>query len=47
LTEATFDEMDPIMGSCANVRPPLIINTSSTGYANIISVEDDDEKTVI
>ena len=35
------------MGSRANARPPLIINASSIGYANIISVEDDDEKTVI
>jgi hypothetical protein len=49
MTEATFNEMDPMMGSRANVRPPLIINAFSTGYADIdaASVQDYDANTVI
>ena len=51
MTEATFDEMDLIMGSRANVRPLLTINAINTGYgtdidSNVASVQDDD-KTVI
>jgi hypothetical protein len=38
MTEATFDEMDPILGSHANVKPPLTINALSTGYTDIYSV---------
>jgi hypothetical protein len=45
MTEATFNEMDPIMGSRANVRPPLTINAFNTGYTDIdtASVKDDDD----
>ena len=46
MTEATFDEMDPMMGSRANIRPLLIINASSTGY-DAVSVQDYDANTVI
>jgi hypothetical protein len=38
--------MDPIMGSRANVLPPLTINASSTGYS-APPTPDDDEVTVI
>ena len=49
MTQATFDEMDPILGSRANVRPPLTINGYNTGYAdlNAAPLQDDDEITVI
>ncbi len=49
MTQATFDEMDPILGSRANVRPPLTINTYNTGYADLDAapLQDDDEITVI
>ena len=46
MTEATFDEMDPMMGSRANIRPLLIINASSTGY-DAASVQDYDANIVI
>jgi hypothetical protein len=40
--------MDSIMGSRANVRPPLTINAISTGYADIDSASgQDDADTVI
>jgi hypothetical protein len=40
--------MDPIMGSRANVRPPLTINAISSGYADIDSASgQDDADTVI
>ena len=49
MTQATFDEMDPILGSCANIRPPLTINAYNTGYADLDAapLQDDDEITVI
>src|SRR5437762_9164668 len=49
MTQATFDEMDPILGSRANVRPPLTINVYNTGYADFDTAPllDDDEITVI
>ena len=49
MTQATFDEMDPILGSRANVRPPLTINAYNTGYADLDAapLQDDDEITVI
>ena len=49
MTQATFDEMDPILGNHANIRPPLTINTSNTGYADLDAapLQDDDEITVI
>ena len=49
MTQATFDEMDPILGSCANVRPPLTINAYNTGYADLdaVPLQDDVEITVI
>jgi hypothetical protein len=51
LTEATFDEMDLIMGSRANIKPLLTINALNTGCGtdidpDVTSVQDDD-KTVI
>jgi hypothetical protein len=33
LTEATFDEMNLIMGNRANVKPPLLFNRVNTGYS--------------
>ena len=49
MMQATFDEMDPILGSRANVRPPLTINAYNTGYADLDAapLQDDDEITVI
>ena len=49
MTKATFDEMDPILGNRANVRPPLTINAHNTGYADLDAapLQDDDEITVI
>ena len=49
MTQGTFDEMDPILGSRANVRPPLTINAYNTGYADFDTAPllDDDEITVI
>ena len=49
MTQATFDEMDPILGSHANVRPPLTINAYNMGYADLDAapLQDDDEITVI
>jgi hypothetical protein len=49
MTQATFDEMDPILGSRADIRPPLTINAYNTGYADFDTVPplDDDEITVI
>src|ERR1700730_16108030 len=49
MTQATFDEMDPILGSCANVRPPLTINAYNTGYIDldVAPLQDDDEISVI
>ena len=49
MTQATFDEMDLILGNRANVRPPLTINAYNTGYADLdaVPLQDDDEITVI
>ena len=49
MTQATFDEMDPILGSRANIRPPLTINAYNTGYTNFdaVPLQDDDEIIVI
>ena len=49
MTQATFDEMDPILGNRANVRPPLTINVYNTGYADLDAapLQDNDEITVI
>ena len=49
MTQATFDEMDLILGSHANIRPPLTINVYNMGYADFDTAPllDDDEITVI
>jgi len=49
MTQATFDEIDPILGSRANIRPPLTINAYNTGYTdlNTLSPQNDDEIIVI
>ena len=49
MTQATFDEIDPILGSRVNIRPPLTINAYNTGYTdlNTLSSQNDDEIIVI
>jgi len=50
MIEATFNEMDPIMRSHANIRPPLTINAFNTGYRadiNTASVKDDDDADMV
>ena len=49
MTQATFDEMDPILGNHANVRSPFIINIYNMGYINLDAafLQDDDEITMI
>src|SRR5208282_2723978 len=49
MTKATFDEMDPILGNRANVRPPLAINAYNMVYADLDAapLQDDDEITMI
>ena len=49
MTQATFDEIDPILESRANIRPPLTINAYNTGYTdlNTLSPQNDDEIIVI
>ena len=49
MTQATFNEIDPILESCANIRPPLTINAYNTGYTdlNTLSPQNDDEIIVI
>ena len=49
MTQATFDEIDPILGSRANIRPPLTINAYNIGYTdlNTLSPQNDDEIIVI
>ena len=49
MTQATFDEIDPILGSRANIRPPLTINAYNTEYTdlNTLSPQNDDEIIVI
>ena len=45
MTEDTFNEMDLVMGNRANVKPPLIINQTFTGYyedSDTMSTRDDD-----
>jgi hypothetical protein len=46
MTEDTFNEMDLVMGNRANVKPPLIINQTFTGYyedSDTMSTQDDDK----
>jgi hypothetical protein len=47
MTEATFDEMDPVMGNRANVLPPLTFNRLNTGYpdSDVASVRQNDSGT--
>ena len=49
MTQATFDEIDPILGSRANIRSPLTINAYNTGYTdlNTLSSQNDDKIIVI
>ena len=49
MTQATFDEIDPILGSRANIRPLLTINVYNMGYTdlNTLSPQNDDEIIVI
>ena len=49
MTQATFDEIDPILESRANIRPLLTINMYNTGYIdlNTLSPQNDDEIIVI
>ena len=49
MTQATFDEIDLILGSRANIRPPLTINAYNTGYTdlNTLSPQNNDEIIVI
>src|SRR5947207_9642898 len=49
MTQATFDEIDPILGSRANIRPSLTINVYNTGYTdlNTLSPQNDDKIIVI
>jgi hypothetical protein len=45
MTEDTFNEMDLVMGSRANVKPPLVINQTFMGYyenSDTMSIRDDD-----
>ena len=49
MTQTTFDEIDPILESRANIRPPLTINVYNMGYTdlNTLSPQNDDEIIVI
>ena len=49
MTQATFDEIDPILKSHANIRPPLTINVYNMGYTdlNTLSPQNNDEIIVI
>ena len=49
MTQVTFNEIDPILGSRANIKPPLTINAYNMGYTdlNTLSSQNDDEIIVI
>ena len=49
MTQATFNEIDLILESRANIRPPLTINVYNMGYTdlNTLSSQNDDEIIVI